>query len=223
MTRTKLCDRAYPDYTHGEELFNTISHAFGVVFGVFALITCLSTAIADNNVWNITGAAIYGGSLILLYAMSSIYHGLPCNLGKKVMQVLDHCTIFVLIAGTYTPIVLGPIREYSPLCGWGIFGFVWGCAIIGGIFTAIDWEKYQKFSMACYLGMGWCIVMAIDTALKAVPAMGLLWILFGGISYTIGAGLYALGSKHRYIHSVFHIFVVLGSILQYIGIIFYVI
>lgn len=223
MTRTKLCDREYPDYTHGEELFNTISHAAGIVFGAFALFTCLAVSISQGNTWSIVGSAIYGISLILLYTMSTVYHGLPCIPSKKVMQVLDHCTIFVLIAGTYTPIVIGPIREYSPLCGWSIFSFVWGCAIVGGTFTAIDWKKYEKFAMACYLGMGWCIVMALETALKAVPLAGLLWILAGGISYTIGAGLYALGGKTRYTHSVFHVFVVLGSILQYIGIIFYVI
>ncbi len=222
MTRTKLCDRAYPGYTKGEELFNTISHGIGVVFGFFALATCLAVSTSKGDIWGIVGGAIYGISMILLYTMSSVYHGLPCNMGKKVMQVLDHCTIFLLIAGTYTPIVLCPIRAYSPACGWAIFAFVWGCAAVGIIFTAIDWEKYEKFSMICYLGMGWCIIAAGGTAIKAVPLMGLLWILLGGISYTIGAAIYCLAKNHRYSHSVFHIFVLLGSILQYVGIILYV-
>lgn len=222
MTRTKLCDREYPDYTRGEEIFNTTSHIAGAVFGVAVLISCLMISIEKNSAWGIIGGAIYGTSMILLYLMSSVYHGLPRNMGKKVMQVLDHCTIFLLIAGTYTPIVLNPIREHSPGWAWTIFGLVWGCAIIGGIFTAIDWEKYEKFSMACYLGMGWCIVIAADAALKSVPIPGLLWLLAGGIAYTVGAGLYGIGKKHRYMHSIFHLFVLLGSILQYIAIILYV-
>lgn len=222
MTRTKLRDREFANYTCGEELFNTLSHSTGVIFGFFALITCLDISISTGDCWRIFSSVVYSTSMILLYAMSSIYHGLPKCTGKKVMQVLDHCTIYILIAGTYTPLALCSIREYSPLCGWAIFIFVWACALVGGIFTAIDWKKYEKLAMGCYLGMGWCIIFAADTALKAVAYVGLLWILLGGIAYTVGAGLYALGKHHRYMHSVFHLFVLLGSVLQYIGIIIYV-
>ncbi len=222
MTRTKLCDRAYPDYTRGEEIFNTVTHSAGAVFGVAALVACLAVSIARGNIWGLVGGAIYGSSMILLYLMSSIYHGLPCTMGKKVMQVLDHCTIFLLIAGTYTPIVIGPIRAFSPAWGWTLFGLVWGCAVIGGIFTAIDWEKYEKFSMCCYLGMGWCIVLAADAALRSIPLPGLLWLLAGGIAYTVGAAIYGIGKNVRYMHSVFHLFVLLGSVLQFVAIILYV-
>ena len=138
------------------------------------------------------------------------------------MQIHDHCTIYFLIGGTYTPIVLGPIRELSPCWGWTIFGIVWGCAALGAVFTAIDLKKYAVLSMICYLGMGWCIVIAAKITIEALSLPALLWILAGGIAYTIGAVLYGIGSKHRYIHSVFHIFVLLGSIAQYFGIIFYV-
>lgn len=222
MKRTKLCDRVLPDYTRGEEIFNSVSHIVGGGFGVVALVTCVIVAALKDNVWGVVGSAIYGASLIALYTMSSIYHALPKNTGKKVMQILDHCTIYFLIGGTYTPIVLGPIRQLSPGWGWTIFGIVWGCAALGAVFTAIDLKKYAVLSMICYLGMGWCIVIAAKITIEALTLPALLWILAGGIAYTVGAVLYGIGSKRRYIHSVFHIFVLLGSIAQYFGIIFYV-
>ena len=222
MTRTKLCDRVLPDYTKGEEIFNTLSHFAGAVFGIVALLTCLMVSIAKHNTWGIVSSIIYGGSLILLYSMSSVYHGLPKGMAKKVLQVFDHCTIYLLIAGTYTPVMLCAVRLVSPFWAWLIMGLVWGCAIVAAIFTAIDLKKYAKFSMVCYIGMGWCVVLAIKPTIQAVPTVGLLLILFGGISYTVGAILYGLGKKHRYMHSIFHLFVLAGSVLQYVAILFYV-
>lgn len=222
MTRTKLRDRLLPDYTRGEEIFNMVTHIVGGGFGVIALVTCVLTAALKGNVWGVVGSAIYGASLIALYTMSSVYHGLRPNLGKKVMQVLDHCTIYFLIAGTYTPILLCSIRETSPALAWVVFGVEWGCAALGIVFTAIDLKKYNVLSMICYLGMGWCIIFAAKTAMQAIPIQGFWWLLAGGIAYTLGAVLYGVGVKVRYMHSVFHIFVVLGSILQYICILFYV-
>ena len=222
MTRTKLCDRILPNYTKGEEIFNTLSHSVGALFGIVALLTCIMASIAKQNIWGLVSSIIYGTSLILLYTMSSVYHGLPKGIAKKVLQVIDHCTIYLLIAGTYTPVMLCAVRSISPAWAWLIIGLVWGCALIATIFTAIDLKRYAKFSMICYIGMGWCVVLAIKPTLQAVPLPGLLWLLFGGISYTVGAVLYGLGKKHRYMHSVFHIFVVVGSVLQYISILFYV-
>lgn len=222
MTRTKLCDRILPNYTKGEEIFNTLSHSAGAVFGIVALLTCLFTAVSKQNTWNIISSLIYGISLILLYTMSSIYHGLPKGMAKKVLQVIDHCTIYLLIAGTYTPVMLCSVRKVSPGWAWTILGLVWGCALVAAIFTAIDLKKYAKFSMFCYIGMGWCVVLAIKPTLQAVSLNGILWLLFGGISYTVGAILYGLGKKHRYMHSIFHLFVVAGSVLQYIAILFYI-
>jgi hemolysin III len=190
---------------------------------VIALVLTVVFSALRGDVWSVVGSSIYGGSMIALYTVSSVYHGLHLNMGKRVMQVIDHCTIFFLIAGTYTPVVLSCIRAYSPGWGWTLFGIVWGCAALGITFTAIDMKRYEKLAMALYLGIGWCVVLAIKPAMASVPAEGLLWILAGGIAYTIGAGLYALGVKHRYMHSVFHIFVVAGSILQFFGIFFYVI
>mgnify|MGYP003290949755 FL=1 len=222
MTRTKLCDRVLPNYTKGEEIFNTLSHSAGAVFGIVALLTCLIVAVTKQNIWAVVSSIIYGTSLILLYSMSSVYHGLPKGMAKKVLQVIDHCTIYLLIAGTYTPIMLCAVRLVSTVCAWSILGLVWGCALVAATFTAIDLKKYAKFSMCCYIGMGWCVVLAIKPTIQAVPLGGLLWLLFGGISYTVGAILYGLGKKHRYMHSIFHLFVVAGSVLQYICILFYV-
>lgn len=216
-------DRKMPDYTRGEEIFNMVSHIVGAAFGVVALVLTVVFASLNQDPWTVVGSSIYGGSMILLYTVSSVYHGLHLNMGKRVMQVLDHCSIYLLIAGTYTPIVLGPIRESSPAWGWSLFGVVWGCAVLGIVFNAIDMKRFEKVSMVLYLGMGWCVVMAAKPAILAVGLEGMLWILLGGIVYSIGAILYGLGVKHRYMHSVFHIFVVAGSILQFFGIFFHVI
>ncbi len=223
MTRTRLCNRILPDYTRGEEIFNYVSHIVGGGFGVIALVLCVIRSTLHANTWAIVGSAIYGASLISLYAMSSIYHALTHPMAKKVFQVLDHCTIYFLIGGTYTPVLFCSIRPVSPVWAWVIFGIVWGLAAMAATFTAIDLKKYSVLSMICYIGMGWCIVIAAPTAIRAIPFAGLMWLLAGGISYTVGAVFYGFGRKCRYIHSVFHLFVVLGSILQFICIFFYVI
>lgn len=222
MTRTKLRDRTLPDYTRGEEIFNMVTHIVGGAFGVVALVLCVVYSAIKGDPWAVVSSAIYGGSMIILYTMSSIYHGLVPETAKKVMQVLDHCTIYFLIAGTYTPIVLCGIRPASPSWAWTLFGIVWGLAAVGIVLAAIDHKKFSKFSMACYIGMGWCIIIAAKITIEAVPLVGLLWLLLGGIAYTIGAVIYGLGKKHRYMHSVFHIFCLLGSIMQFVCIFFYV-
>lgn len=209
--RIPLAQRQLPNYSRGEERFHMLSHSLGVLLGLAALPLCLTAA---RDSYGQVSALIYSISLILLYTMSSIYHGLPLSMGKRVMQVMDHCTIYFLIAGTYTPILLCAIRPHSPLSAWLLLGFVWGFALLGCVFTAIDLKKYEKFSMVCYIGMGWCIVLAGKTALKALSADCLLLLLLGGIAYTVGAALYALGKKRPYIHGVFHVFVLLGSILH---------
>ena len=223
MDKVKFSERPMPDYTRGEEMFNMVSHIVGGGFGVVALVLCVVFSAVFNNAWAVVSSAIYGSTMIMLYTVSSVYHGLHMNMGKRVMQVIDHCTIFLLIAGTYTPVALCPIREYSAAWGWVLFGVVWGCAALGITLTAIDMRKYAKLSMVFYLGMGWCVVMAAKPTLASVPLPGLIWILLGGIAYTVGAVFYGLGKKHRYVHSVFHLFTVLGSILQFFGIFFYIV
>ena len=222
MQRTKLIDRTLPDYTVGEEIFNMVSHIVGALLGVAALVICILTAHSHSNTWGVVSGSIYGATLILLYTMSSVYHGIRPNMGKKVLQVIDHCTIYFLIAGTYTPILLSAVRKVSPGWAWTIFGIVWGLSITACVFTAIDLKKYSKLSMICYLGIGWCIVIAIKPTLASLGIEGFMYILVGGISYSVGSILYGLGKKKRYMHSIFHLFVLLGSILHFIGIIKYV-
>ena len=223
MNRTKLADRALPSYTKAEELINMISHIVGGAFGIIALVLCVSVSALHNNVWGVVGSAIYGASLILLYSASSIYHGLRPNMGKKVMQVIDHCTIYFLIGGTYTPILLSSVRKVSPSFACILFLVLWGLGITAATLTAIDLKKYSVISMICYIGMGWSIIVAPKIAIEAMSLEGFLWCLAGGIAYSIGAILYGLGKKHRYMHSIFHIFVLAGSILQFVCIFFYVI
>lgn len=199
-----------------------ISHIVGGGFGVIALALCVVWAAIKGNAYGVVGGAIYGASLISLYSMSGIYHGLHHEMSKKVFQVLDHCTIYFLIAGTYTPILFCAIRPVSPVWSWVLFGMVWGLAALAVTLTAIDLKKYAVFSMCCYIGMGWCIVVAWKVLLRAVPMPGVWLLLSGGIVYTIGAVLYALGKHRRWMHALFHLFVLFGSVLQFLCIFFYV-
>ncbi len=202
---------------------NMVTHIVGGGLGVIALALCMVKAILRGDGYDLAGALIYGISIISLYTMSSVYHGLRPGMGKKVLQVLDHCTIYFLIAGTYSIIALSALREVSPWLGWGIFGFQWAMTALAVTLTAIDLDNYSVFSMICYIGMGWCIILFVPQTMQALTRPGFCLLLGGGISYTIGAVLYGIGSKERWMHSVFHIFVVLGSLLQFLCIILYVI
>lgn len=162
--------------------------------------------------------------MIILYTMSSVYHGLKHEMAKKVMQIIDHCSVFILISGTYTPIALTSLRKYNTFMGWAVFGIVWGVSALGITLNAIDLKKYNIFSIICYLAQGWCIILTGKAAILAIGTKGFLWLLAGGIAYTVGAVLYSVAGKKtvRYMHSVFHIFVVIGSLLQFIAILLYV-
>ena len=220
MKRTRLADRALPDYTKGEEIMNMVTHIAGGGIGILGLLAGLFQSI--GNGYALTGALVYGVCIVTLYAMSSIYHGLHSGMGKKVLQVLDHCTIYFLIAGTYTPISLCALRPVNPLLGWGMLAFQWGLTALAVTLTAIDLKKYNVFSMICYIGMGWAILPFLGIARQAMGNTGFLLLLWGGIAYTVGAILYGIGSKKRWFHSVFHIFVVLGSLLQMLCVLFFV-
>ena len=224
MQRTKLSDRELPEYTKGEEIFNMVSHIVGAALGVVALVLCVVFSAISGSPWAVVSSCIYGVSLILLYTISSIYHGLRRSTGKKVFQILDHCTIYFLIAGSYMPVVLCAIREVSPVRAWILFGIIWGLVALATTLTAVDLKKYSKFSMACYIGIGWSIILAVDIFLTAVPLPGILLLLFGGIAYTLGAVIYGIGKKtqKRYVHSIFHLFVILGSVLQFFSILLYI-
>ena len=222
MKRTPLKNRTLPNYTRGEEIANMVTHIIGAAIGILVLVFCVIIA-SGNNGWAVTGASIYGAAMICLYTVSSVYHGLKPGMGKKVMQVIDHCTIYILIAGTYTPILLSAIRPAHPTICWVVFGAQWLLAAFGIVFTAIDHKKYSKLSMVCYIGMGWLIIIALKATIECLGMTGFLLLLGGGISYTIGAVLYAIGKKKRYFHTVFHVFVVIGSLLQALCILKYVV
>ncbi|MEF2835599.1 MAG: hemolysin III family protein [Clostridia bacterium] len=223
MKRTKLRDRILPKYTKGEEIFNMTSHIVGGALGIVALVLCVVFAAVHGNGYGVVSGAIYGVTMVILYTMSSIYHGLnPKRKAKKVFQVLDHCSIYLLIAGSYTPFALCTLREYSTALGWTIFGVIWFVAILGIILNSIDIKKFRVFSMICYLVMGWCIVFKINLLPELLGTAGFVLLLLGGLAYTIGAILYGLGKKHKYMHSVFHLFILLGSLLQFFTILLYV-
>lgn len=224
MKRTKLRDRLLPNYTKGEEIFNMVSHISGGAIGIAIAALSIIKAFINFDAYQIVSAFIYGFSMIILYTMSSIYHGLVHVTAKKVFQIIDHCAIFVLIAGTYTPLALCSIREYNAALGWCLFGFVWAMSVLGVTLNAIDLKKYSLFSNICYIAVGWCVIFIINHTIKAVSIDGFWWLLAGGIAYTIGAVLYGIAGKFKtpYVHSVFHIFVILGSVLQFFCIIFYV-
>ena len=224
MKRTKLSDRILPNYTKGEEIFNMVSHIVGGVAGIVTIVLCSVFGGIHGNPYGVVSGIIFGVSMIFLYTMSSIYHGLSPKLkSKKVFQILDHCAIFVLIAGSYTPFALCTLREYSPALGWTIFGVIWGFAVLGIVLNSIDLKKYKLFSMICYLAMGWCIVIKGNLLPVLLGIPGFVLLLAGGIIYTIGAILYGVGKKHKYIHSVSHLCVFLGNMLHVLCVLMYVV
>ena len=217
--RIPLKMRRLPCYCRGEEIMNMVTHIVGGALGVLVLLLCLLRA---DGAMEVVGAAVYGGSMIALYAVSSVYHGLHPNMGKKVMQVIDHCTIYMLIAGTYTPIMLVAFVPVYPVIGWGLLAAQWGLAILAATLTAIDLKKYNAFSMVCYILMGWGIIFFLPQAVEVLGRQGFALLLAGGITYTVGAILYGIGSRKTWFHSIFHIFVVLGSFWQFLAIFLYV-
>ena len=223
MSRTKLRDRVLPRYTKVEEVFNMVSHIVGGALGITATVLCVIFAAIHHNVYGVVSGALFGVTMIVLYTMSSIYHGLkPSLTAKKVFQVIDHCSIYLLIAGTYTPFSLCTLREYKTWLGWTVFGIIWGLAVLGITLNAIDLKSFRVISMILYLGMGWCIIFTGKIIFDCLGVAGFCLLLAGGVSYTIGSIFYGLGRKQKYIHSVFHLFVVLGSLLHFLCILLFV-
>lgn len=220
IKRTKLDDRKLPYYTKGEEIFNMVSHIVGGALGVVALVLCI---IFSKDGYALFSSIVYGVSMILLYTMSSIYHGLSPKLkAKKVFQIMDHCSIFVLIAGTYTPVLLCSIRPYDSFWAWTLFGLVWAATILGITLNAIDIESNKKFSMICYVVMGWCIIFKINLLPQVMETTGILLLVLGGLAYTIGIIFYVLQHKIRYMHSIWHLWILVGSVLHFLCILLYV-
>ena len=173
MKRIKLRDRLLPDYTTGEEVMNMVTHIVGGALGVVVLVLCMIRAVCSGSVLVVAGCSIYGVSIVTLYTISSVYHGLRPEMAKKVLQVLDHCTIYFLIAGTYTPILLSAFVPTYPTIGWGLLAAEWILAVVAASLTAIDLKKYTVFSMICYIGTGWGIIFFIPQTINMPDIDGL--------------------------------------------------
>ena len=209
-----------PKYSLGEEIMSAIVHGIGALLAIVALILCTVISAQHGNVVAVISSIIYGTTQIILYTMSTLYHSLAINNAKRVFRIIDHCSIFLLIAGTYTPFTLVALEK--PL-GYYIFAIVWGIAILGIVLNSIDLKKYKKISLIGYVVLGWIIIFAYNPLKEAVNWSGILLLIAGGIVYTLGAIIYALGKKIKYFHSIFHIFVLTASILHFLSIVLYVI
>ena len=210
---------AIPRYTLGEELINSISHGVGAGLGITALVLCIVKSCSPLDGYKLASSIVFGLTTTLLYLMSCLYHALRVNRAKRVFRVIDHCTIFLLIAGTYTPYTLNTLRGVT---GWVLFGIVWGVGILGIVLNAVSLKKFAKLSVACYIALGWVVIFASKELIASLDRGGLWLLLAGGIAYTVGAVLYGIGAKKRYFHSVFHFFCLIGTALHFFSIYFYV-
>ena len=210
MAERKKKEISIPSYSLGEELFNAISHGLGALLSIAALVLMLIRA---RNALEVTTAAIFGTSMIFLYSISCVYHALSPGLrGKKVLRVLDHCSVFLLVFGTYIP---ASLLGVSGVRGWLLFGLVAFFTALGIVFTALDLERYQLAAVICQLLSGWSILMGVSNLRAAVGLQGLIWMIAGGAMYTIGAILYGIGKNRKYCHSVFHVFCLLGTFCHF--------
>ena len=183
-----------PVYALSEELINSISHGIGTCLSIAALVLCIVQAAVNGTAAGVVSACIYGVSLTMLYIMSTLYHAITNRTARKVFRVFDHTSIFFLIAGTYTPITLVTL---GGALGWTLFGLVWGAAIVGIVLNAVSIEKFKKFSMICYICMGWAALIGIKTIYERLPGNGFTFLLLGGMFYTVGTVFYAL-KKYKY-------------------------
>lgn len=205
-------------YDPKEEKLNVLSHGIGLILSVVALVLLVVFASLEGGLWHIVSFSIYGASLIVLYAASTLYHYVQNPKLRYRLNIFDHASIYILIAGTYTPFTLVVLDGWV---GWTIFGVSWGLALIGVILKLFFIGRFDKISTIAYVLMGWLIVFAIKPLIHNLPLEGLLWLLAGGVFYTIGAVLYSIKSI-KYNHAIFHIFVLLGSFSHFIAVFFYV-
>lgn len=205
-------------YTLGEEIFNSVTHGVGALISIAALVLMIIRAAMTQGALGIVSSIVFGASLILLYTMSTLYHAISNSTAKAILRIFDHCTIFVLIAGTYTPFTLVTLGGAT---GWTLFGILWGLTVVGIILNAISIEKFKVISMVFYVLMGWCVVFTCKPVVASLGLIGSLLLLAGGIFYTVGILFYSK-KNIRYMHSIWHIFVLLGSISHILCILFYV-
>ncbi len=218
MSEKKKLNIKIPNYTLGEELFNSISHGIGAALAVAALVLMVVKA---HNPLPETTVSLFGATMIILYTMSCIYHALSPNLeGKKVLRVIDHCNVFLLVFGTYIPVSLLGVGGAK---GWILFGVIGAFTIIGIVFTAINVDKYKVIATICHVINGWSILIGILELINNAGHEGLLFMILGGVMYTIGSVLYGLGSKKKYMHCIFHVFCLLGTFFHFWSIYMYLI
>ena len=198
----------------GEEIANAITHGIGALLAVAALVVLIVMAAIRGSVWHIVSFSIFGATLVLLYFASTLYHSLTHVKAKRVFHKFDHISIYLLIAGTYTPFCLTALRGWI---GWTVLGVVWSCAILGAVLKAISVGKRIKLSTVLYVLMGWVILVAIQPLYKAMPFNGFLFLIAGGISYTIGT-IFFIRNQVKYNHSVWHVFVLGGSVLHFFSV-----
>lgn len=201
-------------YSLGEEIFNSVSHGTGGLLAIAGTVVLIVMSVIYADAWAVVASCIYGASLIVLYTMSTLYHAISNQRAKSFFRIMDHNTIFFLIAGTYTPYTLVTLRG---TVGWILFGIVWGAAIIGIILNSIDLEKFRKISLVCYVLMGWVIIFAIKPMINALSSVSLIFLLIGGIFYTVGIVFYVI-KKIKYFHSIWHLFTIAGSVFHYFSI-----
>jgi len=218
MAKKKEIQEVKPKYTLGEEIVNAITHGVGAALAIAGLVLLIIKA--DSAMGVVTGI-IYASIMIVLYVISCIYHSLSFRIkGKKVLRILDHCNIQLMVAGTYTPICLSLL---GGALGWTMFGIVWAVTVVAVVFNCLNVEKFKVVSIFCNLLLGWAALFIMKPLVAACPGTGLALLIWGGVVYSIGAILYGLGHKVRYMHSLFHFFVIGGSILHYFMIFFYVV
>ena len=209
-------------YTLGEEIAHALTHGIGVVLAIAGLTVMVARATLYGDIWHIVGAAIFGTTLVLMYAASTLYHSIPAEQlpnAKKILRIVDHSSIYLLIAGTYTPFTLVTLN--GPW-GWSLFGVTWGLALVGVVFKIFATGKFEKLSLGIYLGMGWCVIVAIKPLANTLAPGGLVLLIAGGLAYTGGVVFYAW-ERLRYHHAIWHGFVLAGSVLQYFAVLLYVI
>lgn len=221
--RTKLKNRELPYYTKGEDIFNMVTHIIGATFGLTALILCIIYAALRHNAWGVVASSLYGTSMVMHYTLSSIYHGLNENMGKKVLQIITHCSVYYMIGCTYLPLLFCTIRPENPVLCWIGFALVWILCITGIILASIDIENYDTLSMVLYLIAGWSWLLFIKPIYVALPVRCIVLIVIGGLIYTFGTIFYEKGKTKKYAHSVFHILTVIASVIHFFAIVIYIV
>ena len=201
-----------------EEIFNSITCGIGCCLSIAALVILIVSASRMDDAWRMVGVSIYGSSLVLLFLCSTLYHSIPSKKAKHVFEILDHCTIYVLIAGTYTPFALVTLRG---AWGWSLFGAVWGLAFLGIVFKAMFVSRFRVFSVVVYLLMGWLVVIAFRPLLQHLAMAGIGWLLAGGVIYSAGLLFYAWRTL-PFRHAVWHLFVLVGSGCHFVAVLKYV-